>query len=387
MLTVVLEQCLAPVPGGTGRYSREIAAALASTAPPGWAVRGTVAWRRDVSAARVPGVGGPVRLALPHRPLVAAWDSGLPPKVPGAAVLAPTPLAPPRRAGQRLVVTVHDAVPWTHPETLTRRGVAWHRRTVGRAVSGADAVLVPTRAVAVELATALHVDVARFTVVPEGVSDVVRQLPADAEERAERLGARAPYLLTLATLEPRKGLDVLVRALARPEAPQVPLLVAGQGGWGGVDPVALARAAGLSEGSVRTLGRVDDADLAVLLHRASALVVPSRAEGFGLPLLEAMAAGTPVLTSDVPALVEVAGGAARVVPRDDEAALAVALAELLADPGAAAALVAAGSRRAADFSWSTAAWCVWGVLLGSAAGPDGGRPPRASGTGPTAPRR
>ena len=365
-LAVVLEQCLAPVPGGTGRYSREIAAALARTAAPSDEVVGVVAWHRDVRAAQVPGVRGPRRLPLPRRGLVVAWERGLGPTSGGPSaradvVLAPTPLWP-GRSRPPSVVVVHDAVPWTHPETLTPRGVAWHRRVVAGAARGAALVVVPTRAVADELAR--HVPLREVRVVGEGVSGDLA-VPADADDRAARLGLPGRYLLTVATLEPRKGLDVLLAALASPGAPDLPLLCAGQPGWGGADPVAMAVGAGLPPDRVRVLGRVPDADLAVLLDRATALVVPSRAEGFGLPLLEAMAAGTPVVTSDAPALVEVGTGAARVSPLEP-AALAAALDEVVSDGGLRERMVRAGRARAADFTWDAAAGELWSAVRAAA---------------------
>jgi glycosyltransferase involved in cell wall biosynthesis len=358
-LGVVLEQCLAPVPGGTGRYSREVAAALARTAGPTDVVEGAVAWHRSTAAAQVPGVRGPRRLPLPRRGLVAAWERGRGPGVGGDAVLAPTPLFPP--AGRTpCVVVVHDAVPWTHPETLTPRGVAWHRSQVERAAREAALVVVPTLAVAAELRR--HVALRELLVVGEGVSGDLA-VPADAAARARRLGLPERYLLTVATLEPRKGLDVLLAALALPEAPALPLLCVGQPGWGGLDLDEMA--AGLPPGRVRALGRVPDADLAVLLDRATALVVPSRAEGFGLPLLEAMAAGTPVVTSDAAALVEVGAGAARVSPLEP-AALAVALREVADDRALRARMSDAGRARAAAFSWDAAAGSLWSALRGLA---------------------
>ena len=359
-VAVLVEQVLAPVPGGTGRYARELAAALAETAPAGAAVTGWTAWHRDVRPARVPGVRGPRRLPLPRRGLVAAWERGLGPAPRRADLVhAPTPLAPPRR--RPLVVTVHDAVPWTHPETLTPRGVRWHRRAVELAARHADRVVVPTHAVAAELAAAvpaLRAD--RVVVVGEGASAALAAQPADADARAARLGLPPAYLLSLATLEPRKGLDVLLAALAEPKAPDLPLLLVGQPGWGGVDPLAEAARLGLAAGRVRVLGRLPDADLAVVLHRAAALAVPSRAEGFGLPVLEAMAAGVPVVTSDAPALVEVGGGAATVVPRDDPGALAEALAAV-ADPAERDRWAAAGRDRAGRYSWSAAARELWAL--------------------------
>jgi glycosyltransferase involved in cell wall biosynthesis len=97
----------------------------------------------------------------------------------------------------------------------------------------------------------------------------------------------------------------------------------------------------------------------VLLSRATAVVLPSRAEGFGLPLLEAMSLGTPTVIADAPALVEVAGGAALVVPREDAAALAAALGRLAADASLRGGLAAAGRRRAAAYSWDDAACRLW----------------------------
>jgi glycosyltransferase involved in cell wall biosynthesis len=194
--------------------------------------------------------------------------------------------------------------------------------------------------------------------VGEGVSATLTP-PADADARASALGLPAePYLLTLATIEPRKGLDVLLDALAMSSAPSVPLLVAGQPGWGGVDVAARAAALGLGS-RVRLLGRLSDADLAVVLSRAAVLVAPSRAEGFGLPVLEAMAAGVPVVSSDAPALVEVGGGATATVPVGDAGALAAALSEVLGSSSRQASLAEAGRKRAADFTWEAAAQRMW----------------------------
>jgi len=368
-VAVLLEQCLAPVPGGTGRYSRELAAALAATAPAGEQVQGWVAWHRDTTAATVAGVGGPRRLPLPRRALVAAYERGIGPAPSGAGVVhAPTLLVPPRR-GRPLVVTIHDAVPWTHPQTLTPRGVRWHRRMAERAARTADLVVVPTEAVAAELTPRLALG-DRVRVVGEGVSSALA-VPPDADARAARLELPQRYLLTLATLEPRKGLAELVTALAEPAAPKMPLLVVGQPGWGGVDPAALAAAAGLPPDRLRVLGRLPDPDLAVALARATALVVPSHAEGFGLPLLEGMAAGVPVLTSTAPALVEVAGGAA-LASGLGAGELAEALRRIVSDELLRRDLVAAGLRRAAYFSWEQAAttlWAAYADLPGSTAGP------------------
>ncbi len=365
-LVVLLEQLLAPVPGGTGRYSRELTAALAATAPAGWTVGSVVARHADPAAAVIPGVEGPHVLPLPRQALVAAWDCGIPmwggPLWPGGdTVLAPTPLAPPGpRRGCDLVVTVHDTVPWTHPDGLTRRGIGWHRRMIGRAARRADALVVPTAAVAQDLPR--HVPCqAPVHVVGEGVTAAVTRLPEQAAAIAARLRLPPRYVLAVGTLEPRKGIGTLLAALATPHAPDLPLVLAGQPGWGRLDPAAMARQSGLDPARVHILGRITDPELAVVLHKAAVLAAPSLAEGFGLPVLEAMAAGVPVVHSDAPALIEVTGGAGVTVQRNDAGALAAALGAVLSDPGRTQAMIAAGRRRAAQFSWEHTARGVWSV--------------------------
>ncbi len=365
-LVVLLEQVLAPVPGGTGRYSRELTAALAATAPAGWTVGSAVARHADLTPAMIPGVEGPHLLPLPRQALIAAWDSGVPLWPGGDTVHAPTPLAPPGpRRGRDLVVTVHDTVPWTHPDGLTRRGVGWHRRMIGRAARRAGALVVPTEAVADDLPR--HVACrAAVHVVGAGVSPAV--VCAGAEQRAGVIAAGLDlpprYVLAVGTLEPRKGIDTLLAALAEPNAPDLPVLLAGQQGWGRVDPAEVARRVELDPGRVRVLGRISDAELAVVLHRAAVLAAPSQAEGFGLPVLEAMAAGVPVVHSDAPALVEVAGGAGVMFARNDPAALATALRAVLSDPARADGMIAAGRRRAQQFTWEQTARRVWSVHVG-----------------------
>lgn len=353
IVATILEQCLARVPGGTGRYAREMSRALAEEAPQGCTVTGWVAQRRDLRSAIVPGVVGPRALALPPRALVAAWEHGLPPHPRNAdLVFAPTLLFP-ARSRRPVVVTIHDAVPWTHPETLTRRGVRWHRAAASRAAREAAAIVVPTHAVAAEVHEVLCVPSRRLHVI--GGAPTPRLL----------MGARGvtnivgPYVLSLATLEPRKGLDLLIEAMAHPAAPQVPLLVVGQPGWGGVDPHEVARRAGLDPRRLCVMGRVSDGELASVLASASVLAVPSRAEGFGLPVIEAMSASTPVVISDIPSLREVAGGAAEVVPVDNVESWALSLNRIVGDRFVQQDLIRRGLARAAHFDWRKSATKLW----------------------------
>ncbi|MEV6607509.1 glycosyltransferase family 1 protein [Kutzneria sp. NPDC051319] len=360
-LVVLTDQLLAPVPGGTGRYTRELTAALAATAPDGWTVTGVVARCADPSAARIEGVEGPRMLPVPRPILARLWQRGVPLWPGGDAVHAPTPLSPTVvKRGRTLVATVHDAVPWTHPETLTPHGAQWHRTMVSRLMHKAGAVVVPTEAVAKELAEHASGS-ANVHVIGHGVPDALAVEPADASDNtaadavAQRLALPPRYVLAVGTLEPRKGIDVLIAAMGLPEAPDLPVLLVGATGWGQVD---------VSSERVRSLGPLTDAELAVVLRRATVLAAPSLAEGFGMPLLEAMAVGVPVVHSDAPALVEVADGAGFVARRGDPNSLVAALRTVVDDPAAARAAVARGRARAAGFTWRAAAEAVWGVHLG-----------------------
>lgn len=370
-LTVLAEQLLAPVPGGTGRYTGELLRALASTAPDGWSVTSVVARHADTGPAELEGVRGPRVLPVPRKALAAAWEAGLPLWPGGDAVHAPTPLAPSRshRSGRTLSVTVHDTVPWTHPETLTRRGTRWHRNMINRATRHADAVVVPTNTVAGELATYAP-GPARVRVIGHGVS---RALVPSAKPAWWMLPDR--YVLAVGTVEPRKGIETLIEAAA--ELDGVPLVLAGQPGWGGLDPAALARRHGLEPQRLHVLGKLSDSELAAVLHAASVVAVPSLAEGFGLPLLEAMACGVPVVHSDAPALVEVAGGAGLTVPRGDRAALAASLRDVLGSARLARELAARGRARAAEFSWQRAARAIWHLHTAHRGGTDSPVPDQA----------
>lgn len=356
VLTLITEQCLAPVPGGTGRYTREVGRALTHSVPPDWQLRGVSAWHRDIAAARISGVAGPRRLPLPRRALTLAWEHGMPPIVAGDVIHATTPLAPVsgRLRHGRLVVTVHDAVPYLLPTLLTARGAAWHRRMIEAAFREADAIVVPTQAVAAELVAHAPATPRRLEVIGEGVSEAFLRTASGARICAvrARYGLSGPYLVTVGTLEPRKGIATAVRALAR--LPQeVGLAVVGPAGWGESGIVADDR--------VRLLGRVPDADLAALVAGAVASVHASRSEGFGLPLVEAMAVGTPVVHSAIPVFAEVAGDAGWSFPVDDDAALAAAVTEVLAGGASHEAAVARGREVSARHRWSYAAEALWAL--------------------------
>lgn len=370
-LRVIVDQLIAPVPGGIGRYAEELTRQLIRTAPPGSTVEGIVSASPqsdyDAIAERLPGLARLHRTRLERRALALAWQHGFA-NPPGTGnVHATSMLAPLHRLGRRsrgmasTAMTIHDVVPWTHPQTLSARGVRWHRAMAARAYKYADAVVVPTRTVAGQLNEIFPFG-DRVRVIGGAASSAL-ELPVDAGSRSEALGLPERFILTVGTLEPRKGLEPLIRALALPPTGDVPLLIVGPGGWGNVDVASIARDAGLHEGRVRALGYLSNSDLAVTLFKAAAFVYPSLAEGFGLPIVEAFSLGAPVIHSDAPALVEVSAGAGLTVPRDEPEGyperLAEAIGRLLENEALAQRLSQLGLNRAGAFSWRDSAEKVW----------------------------
>jgi glycosyltransferase involved in cell wall biosynthesis len=360
-VTFLATQLSARVPGGTGRYTSELLRALVATVPPGDRIRAVRLPAPAAVVADLDRLPMPVSALRVPFPLVSRlWARGLPPHPAHTGVVhAPTLLVPPARPRTRLVVTLHDVVPWTHPETLTSRGVAFHQAMGARAASTAAAIVTPTHAVADGVRSYLD---PRCPVLPVLSGAAVHSVPADAADRRRRLGATPPYVLFVGTAEPRKGVDVLVRAMARPELAGLTLVVAGPLGWGDVSAQELARVAGVGDRTLVT-GPVPDPDLASLYAAARLVVMPSRAEGFGLPVLEAMAYGVPVVTSDDPALVEVGGGATVTTPVGDEVALAEAVHRVTSDVALWERLVRDGSARAAGLTWSATAERMWEVYI------------------------
>jgi glycosyltransferase involved in cell wall biosynthesis len=206
-------------------------------------------------------------------------------------------------------------------------------------------VCTPSGAVAAQVADRLGVPADRIVVTPLGVGrEWLTAGPPTGALRA-RLRLPARYLLFVGAAQPRKGLDVLCDAHAAADLP--PLVLAGPAGWG--QPL-------LASSRIHPIGFLDDADLRSVVAGAAVLVLPSRVEGFGLPVLEAMASGVPVVCSDVPALREVSGGLATLVAPGDPVALAAALDSAVHD-GAETDPAAATARRAhaARHTWQACA--------------------------------
>ena len=264
------------------------------------------------------------------------------------------------KTGKR-VVTVHDVIPLVLPHTFTRRHRLVVRTALARVGRRADLIIVPSRAVQRDMVQYLRVPEDRVAVTPHGCE--ARFKPsrdaASIGAATARYGLPARYLLAVGTLEPRKNLTTLVRAFARLRDRSeidraVGLVLAGARGWLD-DPIFRTVQSLELEDAVRFTGFIDDDDLPAVYRGAELVAFPSLHEGFGLPLLEAMACGVPVVASNTAALPEVAGGAAVLVDPLDIDALAQAIARVLRDEALRGRLREDGIARAAKFSWETAA--------------------------------
>jgi len=280
----------------------------------------------------------------------------------GVEVLwGPRHLLPFRARGIGMVATVHD---FSHRDPLGRQ--QWlNRRATGalieRAVARADVVVVPSEATARDVARFCGVVLGAVRVVPWGVDQAVfRPASADRIDAVlARLGVARPYVLALDVFNPRKNFVAVLEAVSRlPEGGGGPLTVVGLGRprktFTAVGLESRAEALGV-RARLRLPGDVDLDDLVALYSGARALVYPSRYEGFGLPVLEAMACGCPVIAGDRSSIPEVAGRAALLVDPDSADDLARAIARLDADGGERALLVAAGRERAGAFTWGATA--------------------------------
>ena len=252
------------------------------------------------------------------------------------------------------VVTVHDLV-WKHAGETMRPMSRWlDSILMPEAVRLADRVITVSGHTAEDLLREMPNARGKVSPIPLGTSFLA---PAASRESLTSLGLTEPYFLFVGTLEPRKNLTRLLEAFARlPDSlrSRAVLAIAGGKGWGGVDVATIAEKFGIGD-RVRVLGYVDDRQLATLYAHALFLAMPSLYEGFGLPLLEAMSHGTPVLTSNCASMPEVAGDAGVLVDPCDVDSVAHGLSELLSHDARRNALACLAKTHAASFSWDRAA--------------------------------
>ncbi|MFO7571270.1 MAG: glycosyltransferase family 1 protein [Gaiellaceae bacterium] len=238
---------------------------------------------------------------------------------------------PPQRSGVR-ATTIHDLVPLHHPEWTTSRTRSMHARKYENAARTCDVVFVNSAFTGRDVVETLGIDAERVHVARPAPKAVFR-----ADGDAADLGR--PYVLTVATLEPRKNLQALVEAHRLLESDLL-LAIAGGEGWGEQPE--------LDDPGIRRLGFVTDAELARLYRGAAAAVYPSRFEGFGIPVIEAMACGCPVVVSSHESLDEAAGDAAVRADPEDPAAIAAAIGRAVGDRQR---LAAAGLEHVQRSSW------------------------------------
>jgi glycosyltransferase involved in cell wall biosynthesis len=315
-------------------------------------IGGVERWAREMTA-RLPALRpGAYLVARPPRGLAhragQAWEQAALPALAarrGATlVYSPANLAP--VAWPRNVVVLHDVAALRHPEWYSRPYVAWQRLIVPAVARRARALITVSAFSRGEITEALDLDPVGIEVIPGGVDE--RFTPdADAEPARRALGLDRPYVLTLATRYGRKNQGALAAAARRLDAEGIDLVAAGgeRPYMRGEPPVA----------GVRALGYVDDALLPGLFAGARAFVLASRDEGFGLPCLEAMAAGVPVVAAASGALPETCGDAALLVDPGDAQAIADGVARAALEESERTRMRAAGLARAAGLTWERAA--------------------------------
>ena len=304
-------------------------------------------------------IPGPAAIA--HRPARLAWEqTGLPlvAQQVGADVIHSPHYTMPLRAGRPVVVTAHDVTFFTIPDLHPAVRATFFRSATRTAMRRAERVIVPSQATRNELVRVLQADGDKLDVAPHGVDPALFHVPDDVEKQRvqARLGLGGqPYVAFLSVLEPRTNVPGLVegwvKACEGREAPPA-LVLAGGAGWD--DRVDRALAEVPSHLRVLRPGYLRFVDLPGFLGGAVVVAYPSHGEGFGFPVLEAMACGGPVLTTRRLSLPEVGGDAVAYTEPDPDA-IARDLAALLDDPARRAELAAAGRKRAEEFTWSGSA--------------------------------
>jgi glycosyltransferase involved in cell wall biosynthesis len=258
--------------------------------------------------------------------------------------------------GCKLTATIHDLTCWLMPELHLPENVAETKQFAARVLARADRIIAGSNHTRLDAAQILHIPEERIEVIQYGVADAFFQVSPDEISRVGlKYKLSTPYILFVGTIEPRKNIDNLIDAyLGMPQAMrnEVELVLVGPEGWRSQDVVARLRA-GLQ--GVRWLGYVPEADIAGLTAGAAVFAYPSLYEGFGLPVAQAMAAGVPVLTSNVSSLPEVTGGAAVLVNPRDALEIGAGLERMLADDSLRRELSAKGIQRAADYRWDRCA--------------------------------
>ena len=269
------------------------------------------------------------------------------------------------------VLTIHDLASHLHPETLQSRSVRRARYRLPIMARRATMIVTPTQVVRLEVCERFRIKPEKVVAVHHAPRSCFRPLPLEqASETTRRLGIEDDFLLFVGTIEPRKNLLTLVRAFAdvlKATSLRPQLVIAGQEGWLTDELFAYVKELDFGD-RLRWTGYVSDEDLCALYSSCRAFIYPSIYEGFGLPPLEAMACGAPVISSSIPSITEVLGTAARLVVPTDVHALSESIIELWENSDERQRLSKAGQTRAAEFSWKRTARLtreVYDAALGS----------------------
>jgi glycosyltransferase involved in cell wall biosynthesis len=252
------------------------------------------------------------------------------------------------------VLTIHDLVWVRFPETTSRYNLLVQKAWTRKAIAEANLIIVNSRSTQQELVCSLGVPVGKTRLIYPGISEMYH--PRDRLKAAQyissKYGVPPLYMAFVGTVEPRKNLRLLVEALRilrNTKRGDCPLLIAGARGWKNSHLFAEIQSAGLGDEEIRFLGYLPDGDLPYFYAGAQVFLFPTLYEGFGLPPLEAMACGTPVIASDAPCMPEVLGDAAILVPPTEAEPFAEAILKVLGDEDLCEAMRAAGIVQAEKF--------------------------------------
>ncbi len=265
---------------------------------------------------------------------------------------------PPTLPSTRTILTVHDLSFVRVPEAASPALKAYLDQVVPRSVNHADHIIADSQATKDDLISLYHVNPQKITVILSGVNP--RFQPIDNRQARERVRSKygigsLPFIFCVGTVQPRKNYERVIQALARMrDKHDVTLVIAGGKGWLEADIYRTLDTLNMRD-YAHFIGFADDEDLPVLYSEARCLAFPSLYEGFGLPILEAMACGTPVLTSNVSSMPEAAGDAALLIDPYDTNAITTALASLISDDTLRDTLRQRGFSQAARFTWEHAA--------------------------------
>lgn len=351
---------------GVGQYTRHLADALARTAGEDRLLLFYFDFRRKGQRPAAPGAVSRAVRWLPGRIVEQAWKRlDFPPFdwFAGRADLYHFPnfILPPLSSRARTAVTIHDMAFMKFPAFAEDRNRRYLEARIRDTVRRADAIVTDSGASAADISELLGVAAAKVHAIPLGVSPSIRRASDDAVAAVKRqFNLNRPYLLSVSTIEPRKNLAFMVDVFDHLQGFDGELVLAGMPGWK-CEPIFAAMRSARRASRIRYIRYVSDADLPALYSGATAFLCTSHYEGFGLPPVEAMACGTPVVSSTGGALREVLGDAAHVVQGGERDAWVEAVSRTIADSALRSRLIAAGTARAGTYTWEETARRTWDV--------------------------